>query len=579
VEGRSVCDPFRPVPERGTHVNVAKKPRRGSAVVAVMVAVAAVALGALGPLSTPDAGAAPTGIHKIKHVIIIMQENRSFDEYFGTFPGADGIPKKNCNPDPANGGCVKSYVTHSDVENDLPHSAKADERSRNHGKMNGFVASAETGFYGNNGRRAMARHTASDIPNYWSYAKDYVLHDRMFAPARSWSLPEHLFMVSAWSAKCANHKAMSCVSDINGPSPVPPLIGNPLKVKVDENSPIYAWTDITYLLHKFGVSWAYYVVAGAEPDCNTGPEISCAPRPLRYQTLGYWNPLPYFDTVRKNKQVKNIKDVTSYYAAAKSGNLPAVSWITPSQDVSEHPAAAISSGQSYVTSLINAAMRGPDWNSTAIFVAWDDWGGFYDHVRPPKIDINGYGLRVPSFIVSPYARKGVVDHQTLTFDAYLRFVEDDFLSGRRLDPKTDGRPDRRPTVRENVPTLGDLTKDFDFTQKPRPPKLLPLHPKTTLKSVPPFAPVIDSATPGVGEVKLVWDVPTSDGGAKILHYLVTPYRNGVAQPAHTYPYNDPYIYTDVITGLTSGAKYQFTVQAVSKLGEGKPGRSLVVTVG
>ena len=145
-----------------------------------------------------------------------------------------------------------------------------------------------------------------------------------------------------------------------------------------------------------------------------------------------------------------------------------MSWITPSQDVSEHPAAAISSGQSYVTSLINAAMRGPDWDSTAIFVGWDDWGGFYDHVRPPKIDVNGYGLRVPSLVISPYARKGVVDHQTLTFDAYLKFVEDDFLASKRLDPKTDGRPDRRPTVRETVKMLGDLTKDFDFNAETTP---------------------------------------------------------------------------------------------------------------
>jgi phospholipase C len=551
-----------------------------SSVVVVVIAFALVGLGALGPGSTSEAGAAATGIHKIKHVIIIMQENRSFDEYFGTFPGADGLPKHSkCNPDPRQGGCVKSFITHTDVERDLPHNAAADQRDRDHGKMDGFVAAAEQGSYGVVGKGAMARHTASDIPNYWSYAKNYVLNDHMFAPARSWSLPEHLFMVSAWSAKCPDHKAMSCVSDVGGPSPTPPEYEDPLHVKVDDDSPIYAWTDITYLLHKYHVPWAYYVVAGAEPDCATGAEISCAPRPLKSQTLGYWNPLPYFDTVRKDNQVQNIKGIDRYYAQARAGTLPAVSWVTPSQDVSEHPSAAISSGQSYVTSLINAAMRGPDWNSTAIFVAWDDWGGFYDHVKPPKIDVNGYGVRVPSFVVSPYARKGVVDHQTLSFDAYLKFVEDDFLSGRRIDPKTDGRPDPRPTVREAVKKLGDLAKDFDFSQRPRPRKLLPLHPKTTLKSVPPFAPVIASATPGVGQVTLVWHVPSSDGGAKIEHYLVTPYLYGVKQPAHTYPVNDPFSYTDVITGLTSGAQYQFTVQAVSKLGNGKPGTSPVVTVG
>jgi len=113
-------------------------------------------------------------------------------------------------------------------------------------------------------------------------------------------------------------------------------------------------------------------------------------------------------------------------------------------------------------------------------LAWDDWGGIYDHVVPPAVDANGYGLRVPGIVISPYARSGYVDHQILSFDAYEKFIEDDFLGGRRLNPRTDGRPDPRPTVREDVPILGDLTRDFDFTQKPRPPLILPLHPRTTL---------------------------------------------------------------------------------------------------
>ena len=117
-------------------------------------------------------------------------------------------------------------------------------------------------------------------------------------------------------------------------------------------------------------------------------------------------------------------------------------------------------------------MRGPEWRSTAIFLSWDDWGGFYDHVAPPRVDQNGYGLRVPGLVISPYARKGFVDHQTLSFDAYVKFIEDDFLGGRRLDPATDGRPDPRPDVRERAPQLGNLVRDFDFSQKPRRPLIL-----------------------------------------------------------------------------------------------------------
>ena len=148
----------------------------------------------------------------------------------------------------------------------------------------------------------------------------------------------------------------------------------------------------------------------------------------------------------------------------------------PSGAVSEHPPATSSAGQAYVTSLINAVMRSPDWNSTAIFVAWDDWGGFYDHVVPPVVDANGYGLRVPGLVISAYAKVGYIDHQTLSFDAYVKFIEDDFLNGQRLDPSTDGRPDPRPDVRENAPQLGDIAQAFDFDQPPRPPMILPVHP-------------------------------------------------------------------------------------------------------
>jgi phospholipase C len=122
-------------------------------------------------------------------------------------------------------------------------------------------------------------------------------------------------------------------------------------------------------------------------------------------------------------------------------------------------------------------MHGPEWKSTAIFLAWDDWGGFYDHVKPPTVDGQGYGLRVPALVISPYAKKGYVDHQILSFDAYLKFIEDDFLHGARLNPKTDGRPDPRPDVRENASILGNLVKDFDFHQKPRRPLILPIHPR------------------------------------------------------------------------------------------------------
>jgi phospholipase C len=328
----------------------------------------------------------------------------------------------------------------------------------------------------------MGYHDGSDLPNYWTYARDFVLQDHMFAANSSWSLPEHLSMVSGWSARCASPlDASSCTNTIGSPNPD----GLPYQGPVD-NIAHYAWTDITYQLHAAGVSWGYYVFPGTEPDCQNNAAISCTPVAQSPWTPGIWNPLPDFTDVRQDGQLANIQSVTNFYLAARNGSLPAVSWVVPTKKVSEHQPELISRGQAYVTGLINAIMNGPDWWSTAIFLSWDDWGGFYDHQVPPAVDKNGYGLRVPGIVISPFAKRGYVDHQVLSHDAYLKFIEDDFLSGRRLDPATDGRPDPRLSVRENAPQLGDLTNGFDFTTAPRPPVVLSDCPQTQLIPQPPL---------------------------------------------------------------------------------------------
>jgi phospholipase C len=461
-----------------------------SITVAVLAALFAIGWGG----SRDDHAASLAGIHKIRHVVVIMQENRSFDSFFGTFPGADGIPMKNgvpavCVPNPKH-ACVRPYPDHFNRNVGGPHGMESAQGDINRGKMNGFIRQFRDAATGCRvvqnpacanilarvapGGDVMGYHTQSDLPNYWTYAHDFVLQDHMFEPNASWSLPEHLFQVSEWSAYCTKH---------NQPFSCRNALQSPIKWAVNGRSfkrPIYAWTDLTYLMHRARVSWRYYMVKGTEPDCEDDQAVVCASVKQNSATPGIWNPLPYFDTVRHDHQLGNIESVDKFYAAAKEGALPAVSWVVPSQAVSDHPPARLSDGMAYVTSLVNAVMRGPDWKSTAIFLAWDDWGGFYDHVKPPRVDINGYGLRVPAMVISPYAKTGYVDHQTLSFDAFAKFIEDDFLGGQRLDPRTDGRPDPRPTVREDVPILGDLTKDFDFGQQPRRPVLLPVHPKTTL---------------------------------------------------------------------------------------------------
>jgi phospholipase C len=424
-------------------------------------------------------GSVPAGIHKIRHVVVIMQENRSFDNYFGTYPGAVGIPglgghpgKVPCIPDPKRHRCVRPFHDRQDFNHGGPHARGNSFADIDHGKMNGFIAQQERSPHWASWKPAddvMGYHTGADIPNYWAYAQDFVLDDHMFAPVASWSLPVHLYLVSLWSAHCTRHDVpRSCRNDPSSPAKPLPTI--------------YAWTDLTYLLHNHHVSWRYYIFRGIEPDCDSNLNSSCAPVTQGPTTNPIWNPLHFFDTVKRDHQLGNIKSINAFFAAAHKGALPAVSWIVPNGHVSEHPATApISPGQTYVTGLVNTIMQSPDWDSTAIFLAWDDWGGMYDNLRPPRVDGNGYGLRVPALMISPYARQGYVDHQDLSFDAYAKFIEDDFLGGQRLNPKTDGRPDPRPDVREKAKHLGDLLSEFNFDQTPLSPVILPVHPATDLK--------------------------------------------------------------------------------------------------
>ena len=432
---------------------------------------------------------APSGLAKLDHLVFIVQENRSFDHYFGTFPGAKGIPMRDgrpavCIPDPVLRRCARPYHSTSQYSDGAKHDHPASVADVNGGRMDGFVrvasqkarscAGSRTGSecldkLGPEGQPdVMSYHTANEIPNYWRYAREFVLMDHLFAPSDSWTLPSHLFLVSGWSARCSDPQdPMSCTSDLY-------LDGSGEQHRYGR-PPIYAWTDITWLLHRHGVSWAYYDAPGTCIDPPCPPSVQVGPAG---KTPSGKNPLPGFTDVHETGQLRNIRSHDDYYRAAATGTLPSVSWIVPGSKVSDHPTNGqpLWRAQAYVTRLINAAMRGPAWESTAVFLTWDDWGGFYDGVAPPRVDENGYGIRVPGLLISPYAKRGHVDHQVLSFDAYLKLIEDRFLGGERLDPATDGRPDSRPTVREEEPILGDLVRDFDFSQPPRRPLVLDPRP-------------------------------------------------------------------------------------------------------
>jgi phospholipase C len=554
-------------------------------------------LGLLGlSLALTPAARAETleGIHKIRHVVMIMQENRSFDSYFGTYPGANGIPANVCVPDPNGTSCVRPYHNPSVKNYGGPHGTGSSINDIDGGKMDGFVGVAEKGFHCSSTdpscspcsiQRAEEKHTcidvmgyhdAREIPNYWAYAHNFVLQDNMFESAASWSLPEHLFMVSAWSAACphGDPNAMDCEGTLNAIVPA-----RSWSFPIEPQRATYAWTDITYLLAKANVSWRYYVFAGDEPDCEVDEEATCKAVQQDAKTPGIWNPLPSFTDVNQDRQAGNVRPFTDFYREVHDQSkcdLPQVSWLNPNQTVGEHPPGSVARGQAYVTTVINSIMRSPCWSSTAVFLSWDDWGGFYDHVVPPSVDQEGYGLRVPGLVISPYAKAGYIDHQLLSHDAYLKFIEDDFLGARRLNPATDGRPDKRPGVREEAPGLGNLTNAFDFNRPPRPPLLLAPNPEPGPASEPPG---------GVANPPTVRTRPAGRATSDVatLHASVNPNEGPVSDCRFEYGTStsygssapcspppgsgdEPVAVSSTVEGLSSNTGYHFRVVAANKGG-------------
>lgn len=394
---------------------------------------------------TLDAHRQTTG--SIAHIVIIMMENRSFDTYFGKFPGANGIPANpNCNPDPVSGQCIYPYHDTSLTNYGGPHSTSDMIADMDGGRFDGFVISANKyRQFDPNIDEVMGYHTRAEIPYYWDLAKQNTLADNHFAADTSWSTMAHLYLVSGWSASCTiQGDPMSCTSsnDVN-----------------PNANPDYAWTDITWLLHQHGISWAYYIARNALMPPNDGGDGEAQGETPDIKGLSMWNPLPGFDDVRIDGESNNIQPVANFHTQALSGTLPAVSWLIPPYNQSDHPSVSVANGQSWVKWQIGAIESGPDAQSTIILLTWDEWGGFYDHVVPPVIDGQGYGFRTPLIIVGPMVMHGHIDHQLLSSDAYLKLIEDTFLSSERIDAN-DGRKDSRPDVREDAPGLGDISNDL-----------------------------------------------------------------------------------------------------------------------
>jgi phospholipase C len=392
-------------------------------------------------------------------------ENHSFDSLFGTYPGANGLPRDSqgnftvYNVNRLTGQKIYPYLNTNYVQLGGPHGLSSAVADINGGLMDGFVNQSLT--YSTSQSDVMGYYDGSMIPNYWAYASHYVLCDNYFASSLSYSLPSHLYLVSAWSAISPDSNPMHSVSSNN---PVDPT-GQP------QTKPLYAWTDVTYLLDQAGVSWGYFNDSKAATDGDNADPADI------------WNPLPHFYDVQSDGQLNNVQSLTNFYTDLQNGTLPSVCWIQPNASDSEHPTShpggttTFADGMAWNTQVVNSIMQSQYWSSSAIFITWDEWGGFYDHVPPVTVDGLGYGMRVPTIVISPFVTPGTIDHQVLTTDAILKFMEDNFLGGQRLDPATDGRPDARPDVRETLPGLGSFLADFNFTLND-PTLILPLRPTT-----------------------------------------------------------------------------------------------------
>jgi phospholipase C len=386
--------------------------------IVVSLAAAAAAIAA----ATPARAADPTPRTPIRHFITLMQENHTFDNYFGTYPGVDGIPKNVCvplgrTPKP----CFRPFHVGDNgiAQRDLDHSAATYRLQYDAGRMDGFIRALR--LRNQDGRLALGYRDDRDIPYYWNLADQYVLYDRFFSSAGAGSFLNHIYWVAA--------------SPGEGYDRVPPNGFGNLATIFDR-------------LEAKGISWKFYV-QNYEPKLNRRT-INRFPGNRASQVI--WVPLLNFDRYLDNPKVmRHIVPLDQYFEDLQTGHLPAVAYIAPSGP-SEHPPSSLTSGQAFVRSLINALMRSRNWKDSAFLLSYDDWGGFYDHVKPPQVDAYGYGFRVPGLLVSPYARRGFVDHTTLDFTSILRFIEDNWSL--------------RPLTQRDA-RAKSIAGGFDFTRPPR----------------------------------------------------------------------------------------------------------------
>ena len=372
----------------------------------------------------------PADLTTITHWVFLIKENRPFDHYFGTFPGAYGATTGTIST----GQVIPLSHAPDVMPEDLSHSWIAAQTAIDYGRMDQF----NVGCVDND--ICMSQFYQQDIPNYWTYASTFTLADQAFSSLHGVSFPNHLYIVTAQSGGVIDNppqqtNAWGCDSPTGTTVPWVNTEGY-----VSDVFPCFDFMTLADSMQSANLSWAYYAPSQGE--------------------RGYaWSALDAINHIRNTSLwTEHVFPNAQFVTDAQSGNLPSLSWVTPPGFQSEHPkGTGVCDGENWTVSMINAVMEGPDWNSTAIVLTWDDYGGFYDHVPPPQLDFFGFGARVPWIIISPYAKPGYISHTIYEFSSFLKTVEERF----GLAPLT-----------ERDANANDILDSFDFTQPPLPPLVL-----------------------------------------------------------------------------------------------------------
>jgi phospholipase C len=405
--------------------------RSQAGTLALLTAAVAAVVAVTAPAGA-TAAAGHTPATPIKHFVSLMQENHTYDNYFGKYPRGNGLPASTCvpvDPQKPHGRCIRPFHLGSNqvVPVDPDHSPATAQAQFDHGRMNGFVDALDR--LNQDGRLAMGYRDGSDLPYYWNLADRYVLYDRFFSSAMAGSFLNHIYWVTGGPAdEPASRHGTGLGLGTRG--------GHQIKTIFDR-------------LEAAGVSWKFYV-----QNYNPNLTFRTVKRfPANRSSQVVWVPLlsipRYLDTPKLRS---HIVPLSQYYDDLLNNKLPAVSYIVPSGP-SEHPPSSVESGQAFVRSLINSLIASPEWKSSAFLLSYDDWGGWYDHVKPPQVDKYGYGFRVPALLVSPFAKRGFIDNTRLDFTSILRFIEDNW--GLKPLTSRDGH-------------ANSIATGLDFQQAPRP---------------------------------------------------------------------------------------------------------------